>query len=69
MLKKNTPFLKEFEIIFFQDGITKEDVMALTSEVEISNAVFKNLTQKHNDVVVEDNYHQWSSKTFEPGLS
>ena len=41
MLKKNTPFQKEFKIAFFQDGITKEDVMALTSEVEIT----KNLTQ------------------------
>ena len=28
------PFQKEFSIAFFQDGITKEDVMALTSEVK-----------------------------------
>ena len=36
-LLKVTSFWKDiyFNLPFFQDGITKEDVMALTSEVEI----------------------------------
>ena len=49
------------EVEIIKSQLVSDSQIHTNSGMAMLYAVFKNLTQKHNDVVVEDNDHQQSS--------